>query len=162
MEMPKLRPLAIKTQKRTLFSKLWRLIFNRRQWQVIEDWHYILPNNRQIIIPKGFVFDGSSYPAIIWFLFSPTGLLLIPVMLHDFCFRYNYFWATHNNKIYKLKIGNGFFRWSALIRDVGIARNELFIIDYALWLICISFGWINWLAFQKKDKKELKPEGFDN
>ena len=40
--MPKLRPLAIKTQKRTLISKIWRLIFNRRQWQVIEDWHYIL------------------------------------------------------------------------------------------------------------------------
>jgi hypothetical protein len=161
MEMPKLQPFTIKTQKISFFTKLWQLLFRKRQWQLIEDWHYRLPNNRVIIIPKGFIFDGSSYPAIVWLILSPTGLLLIPVILHDFCFQYNYLWAKQDDKVYKLKQGNGFLKWSTLIRIVGIERNELYLIDYFTWLMCITFGWINWFSFQKKEKTELFPEGID-
>lgn len=159
MEMPKLQPFAIKTQKFSFFSKIWRLLFRKRQWQLIEDWQYMLPNKRVIIIPKGFIFDGSSYPAIVWLFYSPTGLLLIPVILHDFCFQYNYLWAVQDDRVFKLKQGNGFLNWSALIRQVGVERNELLLIDYLTWLICITFGWINWLVFQKKEKAELFPQG---
>jgi hypothetical protein len=159
MEMPKLQPLAIKTKQFSFYSKLWRLLFRKRQWQLIEDWHYVLPNNRIIVIPKGFIFDGSSYPAVVWLFYSPTGLLLIPVILHEFCFQYNYLWAKNGDKIFKFKESNGFFKWSALIRDVGIKRNELILIDYFTWLICVAFGWINWLAFQRKEKVELFPDG---
>ncbi len=157
MEMPKLLPYAIKTQQFSFVSKLWRLLVRKRQWQLIEDWHYTLPNQRVIIIPKGFVFDGSSYPAIVWLFYSPTGLLLIPVILHDFCFQYNYLWALQDDRVFKFKQGNGFFKWSALIRNVGIERNELLLIDYFTWLMCIVFGWVNWLTFQRKEKAPLQP-----
>lgn len=156
--MPKLLPYAIKTQQFSFVFKLWRLLFRKRQWQLIEDWHYTLPNQRVIIIPKGFLFDGSSYPAIVWLFFSPTGLLLIPVILHDFCFQHNYLWALQDGRIIKFKQDSGFLKWSALIRNVGIERNELLLIDYFTWLMCITFGWINWIAFQKKEKVELIPE----
>ncbi len=155
--MPKLLPYAIKTQQFSFVSKLWRLLVRKRQWQLIEDWHYTLPNQRVIIIPKGFVFDGSSYPAIVWLFYSPTGLLLIPVILHDFCFQYNYLWALQDDRVFKFKQGNGFFKWSALIRNVGIERNELLLIDYFTWLMCIVFGWVNWLTFQRKEKAPLQP-----
>lgn len=158
MEMPKLQPFAIKTQRFSFYSKLWRLLFRKRQWQIVEDWHYQLPNKRVIIIPKGFVFDGSSYPALVWWLFSPTGLLLIPVILHEFCFTYNYLWMKQNGHVFKFKKNNGFFKWSALIRQVGIERNELLLIDYFMWLICISFGWVNWIVFQRKKAKDIEPE----
>ncbi|WP_159821188.1 DUF1353 domain-containing protein [Colwellia sp. 20A7] len=157
MEMPKLQPFAIKTQRFSFYSKLWRLLFRKRQWQLVEDWHYVLPNKRVIIIPKGFVFDGSSYPSLVWIFFSPTGLLLIPVILHDFCFTYDYLWAKQGDRVYKFKTGNGFYKWSALIRNVGIERNELLLIDYFMWLVCISFGWINWFTFQRKMSEELFP-----
>lgn len=160
MEMPKLQPYAIKTKQFSFFSKLWKLLFRKRQWQLIDDWHYILPNKRVIIIPKGFVFDGSSYPAIVWLFYSPTGLLLIPVILHDFCFQYNYLWAVQNDRVFKFKQGCGFFKWSALIRNVGIKRNELVLIDYLTWLMCVTCGWVNWLTFQKKNKIELFPIGY--
>ena len=155
--MPKLLPYAIKTQQFSFVSKLWRLLVRKRQWQLIEDWHYTLPNQRVIIIPKGFVFDGSSYPAIVWLFYSPTGLLLIPVILHDFCFQYNYLWALQDDRVFKFKQGNGFFKWSALIRNVGIERNELLLIDYFTWLMCIVFGWVNWLTFQRNEKAPLQP-----
>jgi hypothetical protein len=157
MEMPKLQPFAIKTQRFSFYSKLWRLLFRKRQWQIVEDWHYKLPNKRVIIIPKGFVFDGSSFPALVWLFFSPTGLLLIPVILHDFCFTYNYLWMKQNGHVFKFKKGDGFFKWSALIRNVGIERNELLLIDYFMWLICISFGWVNWIVFQRKKLDEIVP-----
>lgn len=157
MEMPKLQPFAIKTQKFSFYSKLLRLLFRKRQWQLIEDWYYVLPNKRTVVIPKGFVFDGSSYPAIIWLIFSPTGLLLIPVILHDFCFQYNYLWVVQDNDVYKFKRNNGFLKWSALIRNVGIKRNELIMVDYLIWIICIVFGWVNWFTFQKKESRELHP-----
>ncbi|PKH87234.1 hypothetical protein CXF79_11130 [Colwellia sp. Bg11-28] len=160
MEMPKLLPYAIKTQQFSFVSKLWRLLVRKRQWQLIEDWHYTLPNQRVIIIPKGFVFDGSSYPAIVWLFYSPTGLLLIPVILHDFCFQYNYLWALQDDRVFKFKQGSGFFKWSALIRNVGIERNELLLIDYFTWLMCIVFGWVNWLTFQRKEKVPLLPSKF--
>ena len=161
MEMPKLQPYAIKTKQFSFFSKLWRLLLRKRQWQLIEDWHYVLPNKREIIIPKGFIFDGSSYPAIVWFFFSPTGLLLIPVILHDFCFQYNYLWAVQDDRVFKFKQGSGFLKWSALIRKVGIERNELLLIDYLTWLMCITFGWINWFAFQKKKEVDIFPKDYN-
>lgn len=157
MDMPKLQPFAIQTQKLPFITKVWKLLFRKRQWQVIEDWHYILPNKREIIIPKGFIFDGSSYPAIVWLFFSPTGLLLIPVILHDFCFQYNFLWAKNHERVYKFKEGNGFLNWSTLIRRVGIERNELVIIDYFIWILCVMFGWVNWFTFQRKEKIELTP-----
>jgi hypothetical protein len=161
MEMPKLQPYAIKTQHFSFFSKLWRLFFRKRQWQLIDDCYYTLPNKRVIIIPKGFVFDGSSYPAIVWLIFSPTGLLLIPVILHDFSFQYNYLWAVQDDRVFKFKQGCGFLKWSALIRKVGIERNELLLIDYLTWLMCVTFGWVNWFAFQKKKAVELYPKDYN-
>jgi hypothetical protein len=157
MEMPKLQPYAIKTQSFPFYLKLYRLLFRRRQWQVIDDWYYVLPNKRVVIIPKGFVFDGSSYPAIIWLFFSPTGLLLIPVILHDFSFRYDYLWVMQDDRVFKFKQGSGFFKWLVFMRNVGVERNELIIIDYFIWLMCITFGWVNWLTFQRKEKVPLLP-----
>ena len=84
---------------------------------------------------------------------------MIPVILHDFCFQYNYLWAKKDDTVFKFKEGNGFLKWSALIRNVGIERNELILIDYFVWFISITFGWINWLTFQQKEKLALFPEG---
>ncbi|WP_286290160.1 DUF1353 domain-containing protein [Thalassotalea piscium] len=157
MEMPILQPFAIKTQKTNLFTKIWLLLFRKRQWQLTENWHYQLPDNRELVFPKGFIFDGSSYPAVVWLFFSPTGLLLIPVIIHDFCFQYNYLWAVKDNKVYKYKPNAGFFNWCKLIRKVGIERNELYVIDYFTWLLTIIFGWPKWIMLRRHLSKDLKP-----
>ena len=159
MLMPKLQPFPIKTQKQGFLSKVWQLFMRKRQWQVIEDWRYKLPNNRTIVIPKDFVFDGSSYPWIVWLLFSPTGLLLIPVIIHDFCFKYNYLWAIQDEKVFKFKQNNGFFNWCALTRSIGIKRNELMMIDYFIWLLTLLFGWVNWMLLRREKHKEVCPQG---
>lgn len=156
--MPILQPFAIKTQKSNFFTKIWLLLFRKRQWQLTENWHYQLPNNRVIVIPKGFIFDGTSYPAIVWLFFSPTGLLLIPVIIRDFCFKYNYLWAIKDNKVFKYKPDFNFFDWCKLIRQVGIDRNELYLIDYFTWLLTILFGWPHWFISRRRKPEEIKPK----
>ena len=158
MLMPKLQPLPIKTKNSTFFIKLCRLAGKNRQWQLLEDWYYVLPNKRTIIIPKGFIFDGSSYPWIIWLFFSPTGLLFIPAILHDFCFKYGYLWAVKGSNIYKLNPEYGFFKWCKLIRQVGIERNELMLVDYFVWSVSIIFGGYHWLANRKIIHDDLLPD----
>jgi hypothetical protein len=69
-------------------------------------------------------------------------------------------WALQDDRVFKFKQGSGFFKWSALIRNVGIERNELLLIDYFTWLMCIVFGWVNWLTFQRKEKVPLMPSKF--
>lgn len=161
MQMPNLLPFPIKTQNHSLFNKLWNLFLRKRQWQVTEDWHYVLPNKKIIIIPKGFIFDGSSYSPIVWLFFSPTGLLLIPVILHDFCFTYDYLWAKKGDSVYKFKPKFGFYNWCALIRKVGIERNELRIIDYFVWVLTMIFGWLNWIMCRRKTPSEIFPQNKD-
>ncbi len=158
MLMPKLQPLPIMTQKYNLLVKIWKLIVSKRQWQVIEDWQYRLPNKRLIIIPAGFTFDGSSYPRVIWLFFSTTGILIIPLIIHEFCFKYNYLWAIQDDKLFKFKKNYGFFNWCKLIRQIGIERNQLKAIDYLIWGISLTFGWINWLAFKYGKFEEIRPK----
>ena len=158
MKMPKLQAMPIKTQKSSFFIKVWLLLARKRQWQLIEDWHYRLPNNKQIIIPKGFVFDGSSLPLVTWFIFSPTGLLLIPVIIHDFCFTYNYLWGKQDHKIFKYKVNYGFINWNNLTREIGIVRNQLAIMDNFVWILSMLFGWLRWYNCRRKTVTDIKPE----
>ena len=53
------------------------------------DFEYTLPDGREIVIPEGFVFDGASVPRLLWGLLSPTGLLLIGGLVHDFGYRFD-------------------------------------------------------------------------
>ena len=160
MLMPKLQPFPIKTKKYHLMIKLWKLLVRKRQWQLIEDWQYRLPNQRIIVIPKGFVFDGSTYPWLVWIFFSPTGLLLIPVIIHEFSFKHNYLWGLQDDKVFKFKENNGFLNWCQLVRKIGIERNELMIIDYFIWCISIFLGWINWRLLRRKKTEDIYPQHF--
>ena len=157
MLMPKLQPFPIKTQKMPFLKKLWLLFTRRRQWQLVENWYYVLRNNHTIVIPKGFTFDGSSYPFLVWLFFSPTGLLLVPVILHDFCFKYGYLWGIQNGYVYKYRQEYGFMQWNSLIRRIGIERNQLSFIDYYIWLITTLFAWPIWQRYKKQALEDIIP-----
>ena len=80
--------------EKSIFLRIWRWITSIRKWKLTEDWEFKLPYDEPvIIIPKGFVFDGASIPRPLWGILSPTGLLLIPGLIHDFAYRYDYLWA---------------------------------------------------------------------
>lgn len=156
--MPKLQAMPIKTQQHRFFLKLWLLIARKRQWMLLEDWHYVLPNGRNIIIPQGFVFDGNSFPMAVWLFFSPTGLLLIPTIIHDFAFKYDYLWVSDSTNTSKYKAKAGFYFWCNLTRKIGIKRNELAFVDNFIWLLSVMFGRLLWNKYRSINFETVYPE----
>lgn len=77
MKMPILRPIPLKPGESRL-----------RKWRVLEDYYTDLPGGEQVHIPRGFEFDGASVPRPLWAIFNPTGILLIPALIHDYAISY--------------------------------------------------------------------------
>ena len=157
--MPVLRPWPIETKGCGLSKRLWRWVTTVRQWEVVENWEYSLPNGGpRIIIPKGFLFDGASIPRPLWGVLSPIGLLLIPGLIHDFAYRYDYLWAKEaDGTIYKYGKGRGQHFWDTIFKDVGKAVNGMAVIDTLGWATLSVAGWWAWRSNRKLNTPELLP-----
>lgn len=162
--MPKLQPIPIKTRNHNVFVRIFRWIASIRKWEVIEDWQYDLPDGPTIIIPKGFIFDGASIPRPLWFLLAPTGLLLVPGLIHDFAYRYDYLWAINaggeGNCVCKYKEGSGQWLWDGMFREIGLYVNGMAIIDTLAWAALFLMGWMSWRSNRKRNADEIKPESY--
>ncbi|MGF1753658.1 DUF1353 domain-containing protein [Vibrio makurazakiensis] len=154
--MPILQPLPIPTKKvPSLICRIYIWIFSIREWEVKEEWSYKLPNGVIIVIPKGFVFDGASIPRPLWMLLSPTGLLLIPGLIHDYAYRYDKLVCRdEQGNLIDYQKGAGKAHWDKLFRDVGIEVNGIAFIDVLAWLALFIGGWFTWRKHRKNDKKE--------
>ncbi|MCP4595646.1 MAG: DUF1353 domain-containing protein [Neptuniibacter sp.] len=159
--MPILKPLPIKTRGKSAFGRLKAWITEVRTWEVAENWEYQLDPDTRIIIPKGFVFDGASIPRILWAVLSPTGLLLIQGLIHDFGYKYDYLWAVNKGegeKYIKIYEGKGQDFWDELFYRVGREVNEMKVINALAWLPLSLFGFIAWNNHRDNDYDDLKPE----
>ena len=98
--MPELKPVPIATKNHGF--TVW--LHSVRTWELTEDWKYRLPTSCtggkgvKIVIPKGFVFDGASVPRPLWAILHPSGLLLIPALVHDFAYRCGFLWEITAEK----------------------------------------------------------------
>ena len=161
MDMPKLSPIVIETKNKKLFMRIYLWITTVRQWQLLENWSYTLPDDTKIVVPKDFIFDGASIPKPLWFLLSPTGLLLIPGLIHDFAYRYDYLWAIKevDGEIayikYQEKAGQHY--WDKIFKNVGVEVNGMAIIDsLASFALFIAGSWA-WKANRKRNAEEINP-----
>ena len=78
MEAPKLKPLPL---IRTM---------SRRKWIFCSDWRIEVPIYGNIVIPANTVTDGATVPRLLWGIFSPTGALFLPALVHDFAIAHGY------------------------------------------------------------------------
>ena len=155
LELPKLRPILIKTKNVPSLIAHWRWITSIRKWEVIEEWSYVLPDDTKIFIPEGFVFDGASIPRPFWAILSPVGLLLTPGLVHDYAYQHDKLLSLDsegNRTIYKNKAGRGY--WDRLFRDVAIEVNGFKIINNIAWIALVLFGWIDWNV-KRRDEVEI-------
>lgn len=157
--MPKMRPVPIPTKENHILVRIWRWITYIRKWEIIEDWEYDLPDgDHTVIVPNGFVFDGASIPRPLWGLLSPTGLLLIPGLIHDYGYRYDYLWALNSSgEAYRYKKGAGQEFWDKLFNEVGLDVNGMAIIDRLAWAALALFGTWAWNSNRKRNAPELFP-----
>ena len=158
-EHPSLRPVPIKTKGQCTCTKLRRWITYVRWWNVVDDWTYQLPNGGpKIVIPKGFLFDGASIPKMLWFLLSPTGLLLIPGLIHDYAYRYDYLWAINDKgEAYQYQYGNGREYWDLLFKDVATEVNQLPALNALAWFALVLGGKSAWNDNRLRNEADLVP-----
>ncbi|MDD1782438.1 DUF1353 domain-containing protein [Enterovibrio sp. ZSDZ35] len=159
MSMPILEPIPIKTKGHPFHIQLWRWITAIRSWKVVENWHYNY-NGHEYVIPKGFVFDGASIPRPLWFLLSPTGLLFIPGLIHDFGYRFTYLWEVddtaecgYKKSLVCTKRGP----WDVMFHQVSKEVNGTKIISALAHLALMIGGSKAWKDNRERDEQDICP-----
>ncbi len=147
LAMPQMRPISIPSKgQRNSLDRISAWMFEVRQWELTEDWSFKLPNDGPtVMLHKGFVFDGASIPRPLWGLLSPTGLLLIPGLVHDYAYRYEFLWQLNeDDTVSKYKIAEGRECWDTLFFEIGKEVNGLTFIDKLAYYAVSKFGDSPW------------------
>jgi len=116
-----------------------------RQWEIAKDFHYTI-NGEDFVIPKGFQFDGASIPKFLHTWLSPTGVLLMGGLIHDYGYKY----ATLLKKDKKTTIGIKDQKWmDQTFRDINIEQNGFHLLNkLAYWALRLG-GFVAWNGHRK-------------
>lgn len=152
MNMPKIKPIPIRTRDKGFFKATWAWIILTRKWEVLEDYHYTLKGGTIVLIPKGFIFDGASIPKAMRTFLSPTGLLFIPGLLHDYAYKHNELLMVGLNGTilaYKPKAGKMF--WDKMFREEATRINGMSAINWTAWSGLFVGGHLAWWKHRRND-----------
>jgi hypothetical protein len=124
-----------------------------------QNWRFKLDNGIEIVLPKGFKFDGASVPRIFWAILSPVGLLLIPGLIHDYGYRFNQIWHLNaNGEIEPYMKQAGRKAWDNLFQSVGIQVNGFALIDFIAWVGVRAGGCFAWRKHRKEHEIPQPPD----
>ena len=148
-DMPQMMPVPIATKGKGFWGAIWMWFTGSRHWIVSKDFHYTMFGN-EYVIPKGFQFDGASIPKFLHTWLSPTGVLLMGGLIHDYAYKY----ATLKRK------GKG--TWGmmtqkdadVIFRDINVEINGFHFLNYlAYWALRLG-GFVAWNGHRKASKKK--------
>ena len=147
--MPQLRPIAIPTAGKGFWGAVWMWLTGVRTWEVADDWAFKI-NGQWYIIPQGFVFDGASIPKFLHTWLSPTGVLLMGGLVHDYAYKY----ATLLKSGKKKTMGTITQKKAdEIFRDINIAQNGFHLLNkLAYWALRIG-GFVAWNKHRKVNAK---------
>jgi len=148
-DMPKLKPLRIPTAGKGFWGALWMWLTGTRHWEVAEDWNYKI-GGESYVIPAGFKFDGASIPKFLHTWLSPTGVLLMGGLVHDYAYKY----ATLLKSNKKSTMGDiDQKKADEIFRDINIEQNGFhFLNKLAYWALRIG-GFMAWNSHRKVNSK---------
>ena len=132
------------------FKRVIHWLFYTRKWEMVEDWYFVLFNGDMILIPKGFQFDGASIPKLFRFLLSPTGILFIPGIIHDYAYKHNKLvgvvFREEDGKIflYPYQAGAGKAFWDWVFMRTTLQVCNLPIIAWTTYATLSFFGFLAW------------------
>jgi len=147
--MPQLRPIAIPTKGKGFWSAIWMWLMGTRHWEVAADWLFTIEGNKYII-PQGFKFDGASIPKFFHTWLSPTGVLLMGGLVHDYAYKYETLLKSDKKKTMG-KINQK--KADQIFRDINIEQNGFhFLNNLAYWALRIG-GFVAWNGHRKVNAK---------
>lgn len=145
--MPTMKPIIIPTAGKGFWSAIWMWLTGVRTWEITKDWHFTL-SGCHYVIPKGFIFDGASVPKFLASWLSPTGVLLIGGLVHDYLYKYRVLLKKD-----KVSITRPINRKTAdsIFRDINIEQNGFHFLNYLTYWALRLGGFIAW----KKHRSNL-------
>tara|TARA_B110000444_G_scaffold213539_1_gene210392 strand:- start:780 stop:1367 length:588 start_codon:yes stop_codon:yes gene_type:complete len=147
--MPQLRPIAIPTKGKGFWSAIWMWLMGTRHWEVAADWTFTIEGNKYIIL-QGFKFDGASIPKFLHTWLSPTGVLLMGGLVHDYAYKYETLLKLDKKKTMG-KINQK--KADQIFRDINIEQNGFhFLNNLAYWALRIG-GFVAWNGHRKVNAK---------
>jgi len=156
--MPVLRPIAIETKGLPFWKQVWVLLTCVRKWQLVGNWYFKMPDGTLVVIPDGFVLDLASTPKFLWGILDPSGVLMIPGIVHDFAYRFDYLWAMNDDGVlYKWNEGAGKAYWDKQFLEIDLKVNGLRLTGYLSWLGVFLGGKPSWNENRKLNQKDIYP-----
>jgi len=144
-EMPKMQPVPIRTRDKGFWGAVWLWLMGTRQWVIAEDFKYQM-NGIDMVIPKGFQFDGASIPKFLHTWLSPTGVLLMGGLIHDYGYKYQTLLKADK----KTTIGIKDQKWmDQTFRDINIEINGFVLLNYLAYYALRLGGFVAWNGHRK-------------
>lgn len=144
-EMPTMKPLPIATKGKGFWGAIKMWLLGVRQWEVTKDFQYTI-NGVKYIIPKGFQFDGASVPKFLASWLSPTGVLLMGGLVHDYAYKYGTLLQSNKKDTMgpiTQKVADQLFR------DICIEVNGFVLMNWlAYWGLRVG-GFVAWKGHRK-------------
>lgn len=162
--LPKIQGEPLRTKNKNWFVKQRAWLFDRRFWRTTDYWYYefvrsanikggYIPAGTVFMIPVNFYTDFASSPGIFWPVgMRPTGILLVPSILHDCGYRHDFYLNQYGEKIYE---GRGKKFHDALFRYVCEEVNDMKTPGYLAYVALDLFGWLAWWNSTKNHNGEI-------
>jgi hypothetical protein len=145
-EMPNMRPIKIETAGKGFWGAIWMWFVGVRQWEIAEDFKYKL-QNEEFVIPAGFTFDGASVPKFLATWLSPTGVLLMGGLIHDYAYKYQRLLKVDGTTTHLMNQRQA----DMIFRDINIEQNGFHLLNYlAYWALRIG-GFVAWNGHRKRN-----------
>ena len=147
-KMPHMQPIIIKTAGKGFWGAIWMWLTGVRQWTIAEDFNYTL-NGENYVIPAGFQFDGASVPKFLATWLSPTGVLLMGGLIHDYAYKYETLKKISGDTMGKITQKQA----DIIFRDINIEQNGFHLLNYlAYWALRIG-GFVAWNGHRRRNAK---------
>ena len=148
-EMPQMSPIKIETADKGFWKAVWMWLLGVRHWEITKDFYFSL-KGEEYVIPQGFEFDGASVPKFLAMWLSPTGVLLMGGLIHDYGYKYGTLLRSD-----RTTIGNKSQKWmDTLFRDICIEQNGFKLLNYlAYWALRLG-GFVAWNGHRKHEPKD--------
>jgi len=144
------------------FLEIFKFFMFRRKWKIREDYCLWVPElARWIFIPAYFIFDGASVPKLLNGIYSPTGMLLLGAVPHDFGYRYKgLFHIDHNGKIYFVEYSKK--QLDHIFEILNTYESGMAKASYLATKLLGVVGYLGWWGNRKKNKVLMEdfPEVF--
>lgn len=148
-EMPHMKPIKIETASKGFWGAIWMWFWGVRTWEIAKDWNFKV-NGTKYVIPKGFVFDGASVPKFLASWLSPTGVLLIGGLVHDYVYKYTMLLKKNKKDTSEPMTQK---QADQLFRDINIEQNGFHLLNnLAYWALRLG-GFVAWNGHRKRNCK---------